>query len=209
MATPDKTGKDLAQFNVKNAVYALDGESSTVKPLTWMNTFTKDRNVTTHDFYGDGQLIVSLSADKNVTGTLGMTARDQDFEADAKLVVKPAGGGVAEVAVSSMPKMSIGFETDFIGADGIRTTKKTWVLGVQVSPPNDSFTQDQDDVTQSAADYSYTAQGTYLQAATGSTVYVDTETGRPVRVYTYSKRPGDDGYDTFLDSVPVPKAATA
>ena len=37
--TPDKTGKDLAQFNVKNAVYNIDGTSE-VKPLTWMNTFT-------------------------------------------------------------------------------------------------------------------------------------------------------------------------
>lgn len=60
MATPSKTGKDLAQFNVKNAVYALEGTPSTVKPMTWMNTFSKDRNVTTHAFYGDGEMIVSI-----------------------------------------------------------------------------------------------------------------------------------------------------
>ena len=106
-----------------------------------------------------------------------------------------------------MPRIHFGFETDFVGADGIRKTKKTWVFGMQVSPPNDSFTQDQDDITQSTADYSYTAYGVNLQAATGETAYID-ENGQTVKVFTYSKKPEDDGYETFLDSVPVPKSAT-
>lgn len=71
MPKPEKTGKDLAQFNIKNAVYAVDGESSSVKPLTWMNTFTKDRNITTRAFYGDGEMIVSLASDRNISGTVG------------------------------------------------------------------------------------------------------------------------------------------
>lgn len=204
MATPDKTGKDLAQFNVKNAVYALEGTPSTVKPLTWMNTFSKDRNITKKALYGDGEMIVSLASDRNVSGTVGATARDDDFEKDIGLIIEPSGGGTAEVAVKSMPRISFGFETDFVGKDGIRKTKKTWVFGMQVSPPNESFTQDQDDITQSTADYSYTAYGVDLQAASGGTVYVD-ENGQTVKVFSYSKKPGDDGYDTFLDSVPVPK----
>ena len=207
MATPSKTGKDLAQFNVKNAVYALEGTPSTVKPLTWMNTFSKDRNVTTHAFYGDGEMIVSLASDRSVSGTIGATARDDDFEKDAGLAIAPDGGGTAEIAVKSMPRISFGFETDYIGADGVRKAKKTWVFGVQVSPPNDSFTQDQDDITQSAADYAYTAYGVDLMDKTGNAVYVD-ENGQKVKVYTLSKKPSDTGYDTFLDSVPVPKAAS-
>lgn len=207
MAVPNKTGKDLAQFNIKNAVYAVEGESSAVKPLTWMNTFTKDRNITSHAFYGDGEMIVSLASDRNISGTIGATARDDTFEEAIGIAIKPSGGGVAEIAAKSMPRISFGFETDFIGEDGIRKTKKTWVFGMQVSPPNDSFTQDQDDITQSNADYPYTAYGVNLQAATGGTAYID-ENGQTVKIFTYSKKPGDDGYETFLDSVPVPKSAT-
>lgn len=96
---------------------------------------------------------------------------------------------------------------DYIGADGIRKAKKTWVFGVQVSPPNDSFTQDQDDITQSAADYAYTAYGVDLLDAEGETAYVD-ENGQKTKVFTWSKKPTDSGYATFLDSVPVPKAAS-
>ena len=172
-----------------------------------MNTFTKDRNITTRAFYGDGEMIVSLASDRNISGTVGATARDDTFEEDIGVAIKPSGGGIAEIAVKSMPRIHFGFETDFVGADGIRKTKKTWVFGMQVSPPNDSFTQDQDDITQSTADYSYTAYGVNLQAATGETAYID-ENGQTVKVFTYSKKPEDDGYETFLDSVPVPKSAT-
>ena len=207
MPKPDKTGKDLAQFNIKNAVYAVDGESPSVKPLTWMHTFTKHRHITTHAFYCAGEMVVALDSDRNLTGTVGSTARDDTFEEDIGIAIKPSGGGVAEIAVKSMPRIHFGFETDFIGADGIRKTKRTWVFGMQVIPPNDSFTQDQDDITHSAADYPYTAYGVNLQAAAGDTVYVN-ENGQTVKVFTYSKKPDDDGYETFLDSVPVPKAAS-
>ncbi len=208
MAKPSKEGKDLAQFNVKNAVYALEGTPSTVKPLTWMNTFSKDRNVTTHALYGDGEMVVSLSSDRSISGTVGATARDDDFEQDIGITIAPDGGGTAEIAVKSMPRINFGFETEFVGADGVRKVKRTWVFGMQVSPPNDSFTQDQDDITQSAADYPYTAYGVDLMANTGDAVYVD-ENGQTTKVFTYSKKPGDDGYDTFLATVPVPKKATA
>ena len=208
MAKPSKEGKDLAQFNVKNAVYALEGTPSTIKPLTWMNTFSKDRNVTAHSLFGDGEMIVSLSSDRSISGTVGATARDDDFEQDIGLTIAPDGGGTAEIAVKSMPRINFGFETEFVGADGVRKVKKTWVFGMQVSPPNDSFTQDQDDITQSAADYPYTAYGVDLMANTGDAVYIDAN-GQTVKVFTYSKKPGDEGYDTFLESVPTPKKSAA
>ena len=206
MAKPDKTGKDLAQFNVKNAVYAPEGSTQTVKPLTWMNTFSKDRSITTHAFYGDGEMIVSLSSDRSVSGTIGATARDDDFEQDVGLAIAPDGGGTAEIAVKGMPRICFGFETDYIGADGARKVKKVWVFGMQVSPPNESLTQDQDDITQSTADYPYTAYGVDLMDNAGTAVYVD-ENGQTAKVYTLSKKPGDTGYETFLESVPVPKKA--
>lgn len=40
MAKPSKDGKTLVQFNVKDAVYSVEGEAASVKPLTYMNTVT-------------------------------------------------------------------------------------------------------------------------------------------------------------------------
>lgn len=206
MGRPDKTGKDLAQFNVKNAVYALEGSTQTVKPMTWMNTFSKDRSVTAKKLYGDGEIVCSIFSDKSSSGTLGTTSRDDIFEEDLGLIIKPDGGGTAEIAGKPGAICHIGFETDFVGKDGIKKTKKTWVYSVQVSPPNDSYTQDQDDITTSASDYPYEAYGINLKASTGETDYVD-ENGQTVRVYTWSKKPGDEGYETFLESVQFPKKA--
>ncbi len=206
MATPNKNGKVLAQFNVKNAVYAFVG-SDEVKPLTFMNTFSKDRNINSTTLYGDGEAQVSLSSDKTISGAIGTTARDDDFETDLGIAEKMADGSKAELAVTSMKAINFGYETEFVGKDGITKTKKVWVLNVQISPPNESLTQTQDNITQSTFDYNYTGYGEFVKTADGNADYVDSETGCKMRAYTVSKKPGDEGYDTFLNSVPTPKKA--
>ncbi len=206
--TPDKKGKILAEFNVKNGVYNVDG-SSEVKSLTWMNTFTKDRNVNTTPLYGDGEVQVSLAADTTISGAIGTTARDETFEKDLGLLKTMKDGSAGELAVTSMAKINFGFETEFVGKDGIKKVKKVWVLNVQVSPPNTSLTQTQDNITQSTTDYNYTGYGVNAKAEDGTTDYIDAASGNRVRVYTVSKMPGDSDYETFLDSVPVPAMPAA
>lgn len=209
MAKPDKTGKDLAQFNIKNAVYALVGAEETIKPLTWMNTFSKDRNITTKAFYGDGELIISVPSDKKMSGAIGTTARDSDFEKDIGSMYEPQGGGIAEIAMRAIKPIHFGFETDFIGKDGIKKTKKVWVINMQVQSANESLTQDKEDITESTFDYNYEAYGINLKDNAGTKDFVDEETGQTIRVYTVSKKPGDEGYETFLESIPEPKAPAA
>ncbi len=204
--TPNKTGKVLAQFNVKDAVYALVGET-TVKPLTFMNTFSKDRNINTTTLYGDGEAQVSLASDRTISGAIGTTARDEEFEAALGISEVLGDGSRAELAITAMKAVNFGYETEFIGKDGITKTKKVWILNVQISPPNESLTQTQDSVTQSTFDYNYTGYGEFVKTADGSEDYVDSETGCKMRAYTVSKKPGDSGYETFLDSVPTPKKA--
>lgn len=201
--TPSKQGKTLAQFNVKNAVYNIDGTEE-VKPLTWMNTFTKDRNVNTTPLYGDGEVQVSLASDKTISGAIGTTARDEEFEKDVGLAQAMADGSSAEIAVTNMKRINFGYETEIVGKDGNPKVKKVWVLGAQVSPPNESLTQTQDNISQSTVDYNYTGYGVNAKQASGNEDYIDPETGNPVRVYTVSKKPGDTGYDNFLTKVPVP-----
>ncbi len=204
MATPNKTGKNLAQYNVKNAVYNVDGTTE-VKPLTWMNTFTKDRNINVTPLYGDGEVQVSLYADTKITGAIGTTARDEELEKETGLSLKLADGSLAEIEVNSVKKINFGFETELVGKDGVAKVKKVWVFNVQISPPNESLTQNQENITQSTVDYNYTGYGVKAKAADGTGEYIDPETGKPVRVYTASKKPSESGYATFLDTVPTPK----
>lgn len=208
MGTPSKQGKTLAQFNVKNAVYNIDGES-TIKPLTYMNTFSKDRNVNTTPLYGDGEVQVSLASDKTISGAIGTTARDEEFEKDVGLAQPMKDGSTAEIAVTGMKRINFGYETEFVGKDGKPKVKKVWVLGVQVSPPNESLTQTQDNITQSTFDYNYTGYGVNVKQESGTEDYIDPETGNPVRAYTVSKKPSDNGFDNFLDSVPTPTMPAA
>lgn len=202
--TPNKKDKDLAQFNVKNAVYNIDGTSD-VKPLTYMNTFTKSRNVNVTPLYGDGEVQVSLYADTTISGAIGTTARDEDFEKDIGLALALADASLGEIAVNSVKKINFGFETEIVGKDGVVKVKKVWVFNVQVSPPNESLTQTQENITQSTVDYNYTGYGVNAKANDGNSDYINPETGKTVRVYTASKKPSDTGYATFLDSVPTPK----
>lgn len=204
MPAPNKDGKILAYFNVKNAVYNIEGTEE-IKPCTWMNTFAKDRNVTVLPLYGDGEVQVSLASDKNVSGKIGMTARDEEFEKDLGLTVIMQDGSTAEVAITSMKRVNFGYQTEFVGKNGIVKVKKVWVLNAQVSPPNESLTQTQDNISQSTVEYNYTGYGVNAKAASGEGDYIDSETGNPVRAYTVSKKPGEDGYDNFLDSVPKPR----
>ncbi len=206
--TPDKKGKILAQFNVKNAVYNIDGTDE-IKPLTWMNTFTKDRNVNVTALYGDGEVQASLYADTTVTGAIGTTARDEEFEKETGLALALNDNSLGEIAINSVKKINFGFETEIVGKDGVVKVKKVWALNVQVSPPNESLTQTQDNITQSTIDYNYTGYGVNAKDADGTVDYINPETGKTVRVYTASKKPSDEGFAEFLDTVPKPAMTAA
>lgn len=198
----NKTGKQLIEFNCKNGVYSVDGTK--INPLGYLNSITTDKNISTTEKYGDGELQLSLLTDKGSTGTLEMTARDYDFEKDlgfAKLIAQ----GLAEVQVLENKTISIGFECYVTGADGITKTKKIWFLGVNVSPAGQSLSQNTDGINDSTASYGITIKGVNLQASTGSVDFVDVN-GNTIKVFKISSLPTDTGYATFLDSVPTPKA---
>ena len=202
MATPNKTGKKLIEFNCKNGVYSVDGTE--VKPLGYLVSNTLDKSISTKDIYGDGELQLSVLSDRGMTGTLEMTARDDEFETDLGFV-KMIAQGLADVQVLQNKTISVGYENYILTADGITKTKKVWLLGVNVSPASDSLSQNTDTTNEATASYGLTVKGVNLKDNEGSTDFVD-ENGNTLKVFKVSSVPGQDGYDTFLDSVPTPKA---
>ena len=200
MATPNKEGKVLIQYNCKNGVYSVDG--SEVKPLGYLASATLDSNIGTKDIYGDGELQLSILSDKGLTGSLEMTAQDEAFETDLGFL-KAIEQGLARVQVLQNKTISIGFETYITTSDGITKTKKVWLLGVNVSPSGESLSQNTETINEVTASYPLTVKGTNLKATGGSTDAVD-ENGNTIKVFKVTTIPTDSGYATFLDSVPTP-----
>lgn len=204
MATPSKAGKKLIEYNCKNGVYNLGGEDSTIKPLGYLASVTLDKNIQTKNIYGDGDLQLTILSDKGSTGTLEMTAKDDEFDVDLGFAMKIT-QGLADIQVLQNKSIAIGFETNITTADGTTKTKKVWLLGVNVSPASDGLSQNTDTINENTASYGITVKGTNLKATGGTTDYVDTN-GNTIKVYKVTSLPSDTGYDTFLDSVPVPTA---
>lgn len=198
----NKTGKVLIEYNCKNGVYSIDGE--TVKPLGFLSSITTDKNMETSEKYGDGELQLTLINDRGGTGTLELTARDEDFEKDLGFVLEIE-QGLAEVQVLENKTISIGFECYITGNNGITKTKKIWFLGINVSPAGDSLSQNTNTTNESAAGYGITIKGVNLKANSGDSDYVD-ENGNTKKVFKVRSLPTDEGYATFLDSVPTPRA---
>ena len=131
-----------------------------------------------------------------------MTARDEEFEADLGFV-KSIAQGLADVQVLQNKTIAVGYENYILTADGITKTKKVWLLGVNVSPASDSLSQNTDTTNEATASYGLTVKGVNLKDTGGSDDYVD-ENGNTLKVFKVSCLPTDEGYDTFLDSVPTP-----
>ncbi len=207
MATPSKEGKKLIEYNCKNGVYNLGGDDSTIKPLGYLTSITLDKNIQTKDIYGDGDLQLSILSDKGSTGTLEMTAKDDEFDVDLGFAMKIT-QGLADIQVLQNKSIAIGFECYITTTDGITKTKKVWLLGVNVSPASDGLSQNTDTINEKTASYGITVKGTNLKATGGATDYVDAN-GNTIKVYKITSLPSDTGYATFLDSVPVPTAKNA
>ena len=201
MATPNKEGKKLIEFNCKNGVYAVDGE---VKPLGYLVSNTLDKSISTKDIYGDGDLQLSVLTDKGMTGTLEMTARDDDFELDLGFLMEIS-KGLADIQVIQNKTIAIGYETYILTKDGVTKTKKVWLLGVNVAPASESLSQNTDTTNESTASYGITVKGVNLKSSGGTDDYVD-ENGNTIKVFKISSLPTDEGYANFLDSVPNPTA---
>ena len=202
MATPSKEGKTLIEYNCKNGVYSLGGNAAEIKPLGYLSSITLDKNIQTKDIYGDGDLQLSILSDKGFTGTLEMTAKDDDLDVDLGFAMKIS-QGLAAIQVLQNKTIAIGFETYITTEDGVTKTKKVWLLGVNVSPASDGLNQNTEQINENTASYGITVKGTYLKATGGTSDYVDTN-GNTIKVYKVTSVPSDTGYATFLDSVPVP-----
>lgn len=207
MGVPSKAGKNIIQFNCKNGVYSVDGK--TVKPLGYLTAISTEKNVDTKDIYGDGEIVLSQMNDKGFTGSLELTSNDTDFEKDMGFAMEIE-QGLADVQVMGSESVAIGVECYIVVKDktsgkAVQKTKRVWFLNCNVSPAGTSLSQNTDSTNEATVSYPLTIKGVNLMGADGVTEYVD-ENGNTRKIFKISCLPDSSNYETFLDTVPVPKA---
>ena len=129
-----------------------------------------------------------------------------DYEIAMGRKIKTA-NGLAEIKQQKNVVHAIYFETCGLAEDGSMPIAKTWLYGVTSSRPDESFDQNTDDINESTFDTPLEMIGTNLQNAEGSN-YKD-EKGNEVIVWQMTVTPDDANYDTFGDSVVLPKMPNA
>lgn len=198
--------KSLIKFNIKNAKYAVKTGDNYASPVA----FGTSRNISlepvfnTKEIYGDGEIIAEMASDLGKKGKLGVNNIDNAYEI-AMERKKEIADGLADISVRRLVKHAIYFETYELQADEKVTIAKTWLLNVTSSRPTESYEQTTDNINESTFEYDLTIRGDILKDSQGTSDYKDAN-GMTYRVYQLTKVPTDDGYDTFENTVPVPKA---
>ena len=194
--------KKIYEYNIKNASYSFDG--TTVKKIGHSDALTLEVDYTEANKYGDGYIIDTLPSDKGFTGTMSLATINEEYDIDCgrKMVIDD--GAVVDIPILSLVKHSIYFETTSKepGVKGV--TKKTWLLGVTSGAISTNLSQTTDTVNANVYSIPIKSMGTNLKQEDGLKDYIDSN-GNTIVVRKISSLPGDAGYDTFGDAVPVPK----
>lgn len=196
--------KKLFRFNVKNVMYAVKGSTGTYGTpvdLAYATSISLEADYSEQKLYGDGQVLAVLGNDKGKTGTLGVINLDKDYEIAMKRAMEVS-GGLADIQQRSTVPHAIYFETDAI-EDGVSKTVKVWLLNVTTGKASETYNQSEDSPTINNYEYSLSVLGEPVRATGGTNIYYD-ENGNEIVAYQVTCYPGDTGYDTFEDSVPVP-----
>ena len=201
--------KTLVRFNVQNSKYATPSASGGFNTPVAYGTALKmalQADSSVKKIFGDGRRICSIVNDKGKTGTMTTNNVSDDYEIAMGRKIKTA-NGLAEIKQQKNVVHAIYFETCGLAEDGSMPIAKTWLYGVTSSRPDESFDQNTDDINESTFDTPLEMIGTNLQNADGSN-YKD-EKGNEVIVWQMTVTPDDANYDTFGDSVVLPKMPNA
>lgn len=203
--------KRLLQFNIKNVKYALPDasgsyENAPIKPLGGSASLTIEANYNEQEIYADGRVAYVIATDRGLDATLEIVDLNIDYEIDMGRKMRLT-NGIADIEQKKNLQHAIYFEADGMYDDGERFTIKTWMYNVTSGKPNETYNQDTDaGINPQNYSYSLNILGTILMDANGQMPYID-EKGNTLKVWKYTSYPGDEGYEDFDKSVPVPKVA--
>ncbi len=196
---------NLVRFNIQNAKYALGTKIASFGTATKMSLET---DTSTKQIYGDGKIICTLINERGKTGVLTLNNICDVYEIAMGRKMNTS-AGLADIKQTKVVEHNIYFEVCNItktDEDIIKTTvAKTWLFGcVSTARPSEAYDQTTTDINESSFELPFTVNGTNLKNAEGTGNYID-EDGNELIALQVTKVPGDDGYEDFEKTVPIPK----
>ncbi len=203
--------KPLVRFNVQNLKYATFDGSEYGAPVAYgtgaARKIALETDTANKKIFGDGRVIYVLMNEKCKNGTMSTNNVSDDYEIAMGRKIKVA-NGLADIAPQVSITHAIYFETCGAAADGSKPIAKTWLYGVTSTRPSESFDQNTEDINESSFDTPIVINGTEILSSDGK-IYKDPKTGNTIIAWQMTAVPGDTGYDTFGDTVVLPRMATA
>ena len=196
---------NLVRFNIQNAKYAIGNVIADFGTSTKMSLETDS---STKVIYGDGKIICTLVNErgKNAVLTLNNICDDYEIAMGRKVMTS---AGLADIKQNKVVEHAIYFEvcnlTKTAGGVTKTTVAKTWLFCCNsTSRPSESYDQTTTDINESSFELSFTVNGINLKNTEGTGNYVDDD-GNELIVLQVTKVPGDNGYDDFEKTVPLPQ----
>lgn len=153
--------------------------------------------------HADNRLIFRVPKDEGYEGELGTTSQDIELEKKLGYYQDGKNGGIKTNLVS-FARNAVYYEFIENSKDGIASAVKVWLYNVEIGKASENNTTDTDSIEFGAYTYPIRIYGDSLMDSTGEEEYLD-DKGLGRLAFMYISRPGDEGYETFGDTVPVPQ----
>lgn len=204
----ERTQKTII-FNAKAGGFAEHGAANaTVNPFHYLVGVTEQFSENRAYKYANGELVGSVPGIMKITGELRTTAPEPKLEEMTGLEIETT-AGVARTMGRIGKRIDFHYAYDEQDERGVIQSVKVWLLNLEIGRPVRLHETKQENVTTAEYAYPYTCYGVkMLKSGTSTEVYVD-ENGMEVTVQDVERRPGEDGYDTFFETVPVPRETEA
>lgn len=185
--------------NIKNGAYS---HAKTVKKIAYSKAISLDPQIAEATQYANGKLVAKITSDSGFSGSLGVTAQDPELEKDIGRSVKMADGSSGIVGGAN-PIHLEGLYYEFFeeSEDGARSTVKVWLHNVEIGASSFNHNTDSNSVEFGEYSYPLTVYGSPVLESEGKE-YVDNK-GVGRTCFMSICRPGESGYTTFAEKVPV------
>lgn len=202
--------KSAAYHGIDNAAYAVRGVDNApgteIKKLLYAKSIALSAIIDRQDVYADDRLIMAIPADQGYEGTFGTTDQDIPFETDVGLVMVLS-SGVANVKMTGYTRFDFYHEFKRHLSTGQAYTVKAWVLNCEAGKADINNETDTNTLTIGTYSYPLRVYGEKVLDAAGTNPFRDALGNEKVATIIRAM-PGDEGYDEFEKTVPVPKIAT-
>lgn len=189
--------------NVKFAPRSAEGYATEFIELSNAKSLGFTSSLEDAELYADNKLLARVPSDKGYGVEFGTTAPLPELEKAAGYAIDGANGVIGANVVQYISG-ALYYEFTEVGQDKRSYKVKVWAYNAEIGKSAPSHATDGKSLEFGEYKYPGTIYGDTLMDDKGTKAYID-ELGMGRTAFMYTARPGDAGYETFGDTVPVPK----